>query len=218
MLIPILLSYSVWLFVLINLTRSNSTQWRFWVKGLTSVHFVFLAGWALIRFGLHGNELLLLMGLMSSFLGDLALGLKEKSRWLFVTGVAFFMTAMLCYCAFFGISEVSLWLSIPVFLGIGLIFLNINQSKSYDFKGSGFLVLMYGVLLSTMAVTALSKGLLEPSSAALSRTIGAIMLVLSDVILMHVYFYTPKKSRHLIEYLLLYHAGQCLIAVSLWLG
>jgi uncharacterized membrane protein YhhN len=218
MLIPLLISYGVWLFVLICLTRSNSHQWRFWVKVLTCAHFAFLGVWAVVRFGLHDNELLLLLGLGSSFLGDLALGLKDKSKWMFGAGVLFFMTAMLCYCLFFGFSEVSLWLSIPVFLGLGLIFLNISQSKSYDFKGSGPLVLIYGVLLSTMAVTALSKGLLEPSSASLSRTLGAIMLVLSDVILMHVYFYTPKKARHIIEYLLLYHAGQCLIALSLWLN
>ncbi len=218
MLIPLFISYGLWLFVLIWLTRSNSHRWRFWVKGFTCAHFLFLGAWAVVRYNLHGQELLLLMGLGSSFLGDLALGLKEKSKWLFGAGLGFFMTAMLCYCAFFGISEVSLWLSIPVFLGSGLITLNISQSRSYDFKGSGFFVLVYGLLLLTMAVSALSKGLLEPSSAALSRTIGAILLVLSDFILMHVYFYTPKKPHHLIQYLILYHAGQCLIAFSLWLN
>jgi len=215
--IPFIISYSVWLSLLIRLTTSNALKWRFLVKMITCAHFLVLAGWAGIKYGLNDKALFLILGLGCSFLGDLALGLKYKSNWMMGLGFGFFMSAMLLYSSFFGINEVSIWLSIPIFLGLGLIFLNISQSKLYDFKGFGPFVLLYGILLAIMAVTALSNSLLYPSNAAISRTLGALSLFLSDMILMHVYFYTIKKPNQITLYLVLYHGGQCLIALSLWL-
>jgi len=215
--IPFIISYSVWLLLLIRLTTSQSLKWRSWVKVITCAHFIVLGVGAVIEVGLHGNELFLILGLGCAFFGDLALGLKHKSKAMMGLGIGFFMLTMLMYSTFFGINEVSIWLSIPIFLGLGLIYLNISQSRLYDFKGFGPYVLMYGILLAIMAVTALSNSLLDPSNAAISRTLGALSLFLSDMILMHVYFYTIKKPNQITLYLVLYHVGQTLIALSLWL-
>jgi uncharacterized membrane protein YhhN len=207
------------LFFLILLIWSSlrgDSDLRFIIKTVACFHFVFLALWAVMTLGYESGYLWLMIGLACAFLGDVTLGLKHKGSWALKTGFLFFGLTQLSYIAFFGFRLLALEIALPFFLVLGVLTWRLKDHPAYDFKAMGTATLMYACLMILMMSCALSLMLLRLSEADLIRAIGAVCFVVSDVLLLNLYYRKQKKTGTIPVYLILYHLAQNLMALSLW--
>jgi len=210
-----LLSNLCFVGLLIHFTFKGESNTRFLIKIMTSLHFVLLALFAVYHYDLE--NLYLVMGLILSFFGDLALGLKHKSKHALKLGLLFFMSTQIFYIYAFGVTALSLLLWFPILIIGGFLVMKIRKDKHYDFKNLGLGVIMYACLLSLMMSTALAQWDLTLLSASFLGAIGSIFFLSSDFLLLHLYFYDHKKTNLVIMYLILYHVGQNCLAFSLFI-
>ena len=212
-----LLSNLIFVTLLIQYTFKGESNTRFIIKMIACFHFVGLALFALTTKGYNSREIFLVVGLIFSFFGDLALGLKYKYRHALVLGLLFFMGAQVMYIISFGFNEFTLMIWLPLIM-IGCIMAwRIRKNKHYSFRKMGLGVIIYACLLSLMMSSALSQWDLSLYSASFLCALGAILFLGSDFLLLHLYFYDHKKTSLVILYLILYHVGQNCLALSLWI-
>lgn len=212
----IALSYLLFLNVLIKITLSGRFKYRFLIKALTCLHYLLIGFWATSQSDFTLRALWIVFGLMLSYLGDLALGLKHWSKLMLVFGFIFFAMALCSYILYFGITATGFWFSIPLIFVISLFALIISDDQNYQFKGMGKWALSYGLILALMLGSALAIWVKAPTLASTMRAGGAVAFAVSDMTLLHLYFYSEKKPGYVWAYLILYHLGQSLIALSLW--
>lgn len=215
---PILFMISNLIFVglLIRSSLKGESDTRFIIKLVACFHYLVLAFWAMMTLGLTAHHGWLILGLISAFFGDVALGLKHKARWAIKAGLLFFIVTQLSYITFFGITTLTIGLAIPLVIIAGFMADRIKKNKAYEFKDLGYGVLAYAVVMILMMSCALANAILTVSEATLLRALGAVFFVVSDATLLHYYFYTIKKNRTIVIYLIFYHVAQNLMALSLW--
>jgi uncharacterized membrane protein YhhN len=211
------LSNVLFVALLIKFTFKGESNTRLIIKCVTSLHFVLLAIFALTYNGIDLDGTYLLLGLIFSFFGDLALGLKHKYRHALKLGLLTFMGAQIFYVLSFKITLESFMIWIPLLIFGSILAIWIRKNRHYNFKKMGFGVIVYACLLSLMMSTALADWDLLLISASFLCALGAIFFLASDFLLLHLYFYDHKKTSPVILYLILYHVGQNLLAFSLWI-
>lgn len=206
------------LILLILSSLKGESRTRLLLKIITSLHFCLLAFFAFLELGLLQNEVFLLIGLGFSLVGDVALGLKYKTRKAIGFGLFFFTFTQLFYILYFGVSPRFFMFGLPLLL-FGVVFaFKSKKNPDYNFKGLGIKVGIYASLLGFMVSTACSSWSFVLLSSSTLSTLGAISFFFSDFILLHLYFYKHKKTSLLIATLILYHLGQNLLALSLWIN
>lgn len=151
---------------------------------------------------------LILVGLIISTTGDVFLMLP-KDR--FMAGLAAFLTAHLFYGAafFFPAGMPVPWPLFPLLAYAGvvgiLLFPYLEKMKVP--------VLVYGIVIMTMAWTAWSRFLVNRGPAAGIALAGALLFVSSDTLLAFRRFYRPQYLPHS-PVMLLYFAAQICFALS----
>lgn len=156
---------------------------------------------------------LILAGLALSLVGDIALMFQER-RLYFMVGLIFFLLAHVVYAyAFITLSgdvKNVVWFAL-LFVMFGIAF------YLFLYSGLGKMripVAIYVIIITVMVIAAASTfGSVEFSRAsAWLVTIGAVLFMLSDVVLAVNKFKVPMKYNRFS--LILYYGGQFLIAVS----
>lgn len=154
-----------------------------------------------------------LVGLVLSLGGDVALMLKERSR-AFTVGLALFLLAHVAYTVVFTIlGRFSTWdlLSIPLLAAAGAAFYTLIRPNLGRLRGP---VIAYIVVISVMVSRAIST-LASPifwTGQALMVAVGAFLFYVSDVILAANRFWRPWTYDRIS--LAFYYAGQLLLALA----
>jgi uncharacterized membrane protein YhhN len=183
---------------------------------IACLHFVALALFALSTKQFNQREIFVSLGLIFSFIGDLALGLKYKYKQALILGLLFFMGAQVMYITSFGFNAYTFMIWFPLLLMMFFMGMHMQKNKHYNFRKMELGVIIYACLLSLMMSTALAQWDLRLLSASFLCALGAVFFLGSDFLLLHLYFYDHKKTSLVILYLILYHLGQNLLALSLW--
>lgn len=154
-----------------------------------------------------------LVGLILSLGGDVALMLKERSK-AFAVGLVLFLLAHVAYSVVFTLlGRVSTWdaVSIPLLAAVGIGFYALIRTNLSTMRWP---VIAYIVVISVMVSRAVST-LASPlfwSGQAVMVAVGAVLFYLSDVILAANRFWRPLKYDRIS--LAFYYAGQLLIALA----
>lgn len=215
---PILftLSASLFLFLLIRLSLIEDSKNRFIIKSIACFHFVLLGAWAAFNTEFNLSDIFIIIGLLTSFMGDIALGLKHRIKNALPLGILFFAGAQFFYILHFGISYLTLYLMVP-FGALMLLFgYRAYHSKHYDFNGLNIPIAIYACLMTLTLVASIVHYRNIPTLSSQFSMMGVILFFISDFSLVHVYFYQKKSKTLIVLYLTCYHIGQLLIALSLW--
>jgi uncharacterized membrane protein YhhN len=122
--------------------------------------------------------------LLLSWLGDVLLLLEERAPVFFILGLSSFLLAHMAYIFFFNLLRKGGGLSVkPLFLVfVGAYYAALVVSLYPYLEGMRIPVLVYGLVISTMLVLALSLGPLK-ERIGLFIVFGALLFVLSDSVL-----------------------------------
>jgi uncharacterized membrane protein YhhN len=154
-----------------------------------------------------------LLGLLLSFGGDLALMFQENRK-AFMVGLALFLLAHVAYTLVFAlVGRFSAWdaLSTAVLLAAGVSFYRLIQPNLGTMRAP---VIVYMVVISAMvsrAVSTLASPAFSGTQAALI-VVGAVLFYVSDIILAAARFWRPCKYNRIS--LVFYYGGQTLIALA----
>ena len=154
-----------------------------------------------------------LIGLLFSFGGDLALLFQEKRKF-FMIGLVFFLIAHIIYAATFSLlGRFTIWdiFTAVILLAAGLAFYRLIEQNLGAMKVP---VLAYILIISLMVNRASSTfaSPLLSSAQAWMITAGAILFYISDIILAANRFWKPWKYNRIS--LAFYFSGQLLIALA----
>lgn len=192
-------------------------------KTITSISFVFVAISGYIENNTNfAYFIFILLGLIFSLFGDVFLiYAKENESTMsknFIYGLLSFSFAHIFFSVgFIWISEFSIYTIIFTIILSSISLLFLKSIKGLDFKGMFNYVAFYAVVISFMFAQSLNLYLSNNSSFdILIVTIGALLFVLSDLILSFDYFYkNPPKILGALN-LLVYYTAQALIALSVF--
>lgn len=156
------------------------------------------------------------LGLIFSLFGDTFLGIDSNGGIVFYIGVLSFAighimyTIGLCKCTKYKIIDFIIFLLIatPIILLVVL--------GDFDFQGMILVICMYAIIISFMVskAIALSRIYKENKKAVVLTIAGAIMFLISDIILLVLFFYRVKYD--ILQQLnwIIYYPGQGLLALS----
>ena len=154
-------------------------------------------------------QYVVLAGLVFSLGGDVFLMLPSDQ---FIKGLVSFLLAHICYIVAFS-SECGFRLHlvyiVPI-IGIGIIILRILLPHTGKMTVP---VILYSIVILMMLWQALERWGIARSQSATLAVIGAILFVVSDLILAYNRFVKPFKSARLLN-LSTYYCAQWLIALS----
>ena len=186
------------------------------LKGLASACFVALG--FLLSDGSKTAQLItagLLLGAIADVLLNLRLVFPEKGQPIFLVGILVFLSGHILYLAAM-IRDAAYWW-ICVIAGVILtallmawIFKRITAKKA--FKIFGVIYIGAIVLLNCVAIGNL---IASPSAFTAMFAVGAILFLLSDIVLILNTFGKETKQSLRVTNISLYYAGQILIALSL---
>ena len=191
------------------------------LKGLASLMFVilgFLCSRVIVDDG-HFSKMVrigLILGLIADVLLNLRFVFKKKGKIVFLVGILVFLSGHILYlCALIPTVKNIL---IPLIVGIVLtaiiiywIFTQIEAQKAFKIFGVFYIGAI--VIMNCFAVTNLIQ---DPSNTRyLIFVIGAILFLISDIVLILNTFGKTSKFSLRITNLSLYYLGQILIAISM---
>ncbi len=156
------------------------------------------------------------LGLIFSLFGDTFLGIDSNGGIVFYIGVLSFAighimyTIGLCKCTKYKVIDFIIFLLIatPIILLVVL--------GDFDFQGMILVICIYAIIISFMVskAIALSRIYKENKKAVVLTIVGAIMFLISDIILLVLFFYRVKYD--ILQQLnwIIYYPGQGLLALS----
>jgi len=212
-----IISYIIFLTLLIFVSIFKHSKYRLLIKLLTCAHYLGLALYAIHFNPIHLLKYLLAMGLIFSFIGDLFLGLKDKLKVGFLIGIGTFSVAQLYYLLYLQLSYFNYWPFILSIVFILLFWQYVKFNPHIQFSQKAYFLIIYIILLSSTMFSSIFYLIYNQSYPNLILTIGFVSFFISDMILFHVYFIEYKYKSLIIFYLIFYHIAQGLIAYSLWL-
>ncbi len=175
--------------------------------------------------GVTAFFMLITMGLICGLIGDIVLDLKilysESSSLYqhggmvaFLAGHLFYLAALIMY---FGFNWIPLIFAVVIALAIILISIYILK---VDFKEHTIDSYLYSFFLSYMMTQACYAAVIQGYAAAtLLLAVGSVLFLLSDVVLIGVYYQNKDSSAYIAINHILYYAAQYAIALSiLYLG
>lgn len=186
------------------------------LKGLASLCFVLLG--ILCSPGTHTAKLIvagLVLGCIADVLLNLRFVLKEKGQLVFLVGILVFLAGHVLYLAAV-LPMAKSWL-VCVVLGVVLtallmvwIFKQITAKKAFKIFG----VFYIGAIVLLNCVT-VSNLITSPSAFTGIFAAGALLFLISDIVLILNTFGSESRFSLRVTNLSLYYIGQILIAVSL---
>lgn len=188
-------------------------------KGLASLCFVILGilGWKLAG-GSHFGRLVVI-GLVLGCIADVLLNLRfvfEKiGQPVFLVGILVFLAGHVMYIIALAPRCAPLWICIALgvvltFFILKWIFSKITAKPAFKIFGVFYIGAI--VIMNCLAIGTL---ITEPSAAAWMFVFGALLFLVSDVVLILNTFGSESKFSLRITNLSLYYIGQILIALSL---
>ena len=186
------------------------------LKGLASLCFVLLG--ILCSPGTHTAKLIvagLVLGCIADVLLNLRFVLKEKGQLVFLVGILVFLAGHVLYLAAV-LPMAKSWL-VCVVLGVVLtallmvwIFKQITAKKAFKIFG----VFYIGAIVLLNCVT-VSNLITSPSAFTGIFAAGALLFLISDIVLILNTFGSESRFSLRVTNLSLYYIGQILIAISL---
>ncbi|MDY4077511.1 MAG: lysoplasmalogenase [Clostridium sp.] len=189
------------------------------LKILTSFLFVIL-GAISYKKGKSNKKysLFIILGLIFSMFGDTFLAIDKNQSICFYLGVVAFVIAHIMYITGFSNCTKLTLRDFIVFLLIFTPIILIMVIGKFDFHGMFPVLVFYAIIICFMVSKALSltKYYNDNKKAVIMTIAGAVMFLISDIILLFILFYTK-------EYMLLrsetnwivYYPGQAILAMSL---
>lgn len=211
------------LIILLNFTYKPHKNFRGIFKTITSILFVTIAISGYLE---KSNNFIyfifILLGLLFSLFGDIFLIFKNEDKnhisKYFIYGLLSFSLAHVFFSiGFIYLSNFSFDTIIFTFLLAFVVLFILKSIKKLDFKDSFYYVAFYSVVISFMFIQSLnlyfSNNFYNPY--VIWITIGALLFVLSDLILSFDYFYKDCSKFIAVLNLLIYYIAQLLIALSI---
>ena len=162
-------------------------------KGCASLVYVIIGINAASQGGNAGFVRLIVTGLICGAIGDILLNLrflfKNKGQIVFLAGHIIYLAALLLWRIFAAVGPIK-----PAFKIFGILYIGI---------------------ISLMTAVAVSKYISVPTSGRLLFMIGAVLFLLSDVIMILNTFGSKARQSLRTANLLFYYLGQLLIALCL---
>lgn len=189
-------------------------------KGLASLCFVAIG---IINSDGTSIEKLIVIGLIFGFVADVLLNLrhvfKEKGKLVFLVGILVFLIGHIIYLA--AIIPLNNNLIMCIIISVVLttllmiwIFSKVTAEKA--FKIFGIIYIGTIVLLNVVAISNMFTNTLINPSFARVFSLGAILFLISDIVLILNTFGSQSKLAMRITNIGLYYIGQILIAISLY--
>ena len=190
-------------------------------KGGASVVFVLL-GLLSAQLSTDGNfARLIVIGLLLGALGDILLNLRfgftKAGQTIFLIGIVAFLSGHILYlAALLTVAGNPIWWLVAGAVFVALLLWWIFHTLGEIKKAFKIFGIVYIDAISLMCAVALGNWLANPQApGALLFFIGAILFLVSDVILIFNTFGTEQKLSMRAANLTLYYLGQLLLAVSL---
>lgn len=165
------------------------------------------------------------LGALLCLLGDILLEMrylhKDYNDKLLRCGVLSFMFAHILYSdAIIHEADIiklpTMSASVLIAISVGLGAWLIEKPLALDYGKFKVIIPVYGGIATLTATTALWAIMAELSAAHIIRFVGAIMFLISDMVLAFIYFRKGKdKKSYNVANGILYFSAQCLIALSL---
>ncbi|CEN25092.1 lysoplasmalogenase [Paraclostridium sordellii] len=208
--------------ILLYFTYKPYKNFRGIFKTLTSILFVSIA---LVGYILNNSNftyfLLMLLGLIFSLFGDAFLifekGESSSMSKAFIYGVLSFSLAHIFFSAgFIYLSSFKLYTIGIAFLLSFITLLILKSIKNVNFKGSFSYIVFYAFVISFMFSQSINLYFTGHFNNfyTIWITIGALLFVLSDLILSFNYFYKNCPKFMGVLNLLVYYIAQLLLALS----
>lgn len=188
--------------------ENTGCRWQVYIsKPLTTV-LILIGAWLLAGDGVYGW--LVVIGLLFSLAGDVFLMLPADR---FRAGLASFLVAHLFYIAALAQGLGWGWVSLPVVLVVGVLWLLFLGMVLPGARGQRLPVAIYGLVLLVMAATALARAEVL-GGLAICAAVGALLFVISDASLgVNRFLRTFPAAQTVI--LGTYFPAQLLIAISI---
>ena len=163
---------------------------------------------------------MLLLGLILGVLGDIGLGLKrvfkKTAHICFILGTIAFLLGHVAYISLFVMMA-------PVTLGdvlmaaaLALGFIVVGNKAHINYRYMRPIAYMYMATIAFMVIKAVSLlPLLGMTTSNVMVALGAVLFVISDMILAFLYFGGKKQTYLKTINLITYYGGQLLIALSI---
>ena len=219
---PLILLMLLSLIILLYFTYNPYKNFRGIFKTITSILFVTIAiSGYLEKSSNFTYFIFILLGLLFSLFGDIFLIFKNEDKnhlsKYFIYGILNFSLAHVFFSiGFIYLSRFSFYTILFSFLLAFVVLFILKCIKELDFKDSFYYVAFYSVVISFMFIQSLnlyfSINFYNPY--VLWITIGALLFVLSDLILSFDYFYKDCPKFMAVLNLLIYYIAQLLIALS----
>ena len=191
------------------------------LKGLASLMFVLLGFWCSKNTGDSNFNKMVKIGLILGLIADVLLNLrfvfKNKGKIVFLVGILVFLSGHILYlCALIpSVNNVVL----PLIIGIVLtaiiikwIFTKIEAQKAFKIFGIFYIGAI--VIMNCFAIANLIQ---DPTNTRyIIFVIGAILFLISDIVLILNTFGKTSKFSLRVTNLSLYYIGQILIALSMF--
>ena len=185
--------------------------------------FVYMAIWAFFKNPTNPNYFILVfIGLIFSFLGDVFLVLKSKTDngfdKIFFLGLASFIITHIFYSlAFISLGSLNIYTLICTILTFFIFMKFFKSLKNFSFKSMAIPCYIYILAISFMLCNALSLISCNLNKTALLfLTIGALLFFISDFIISFILFFDNCPKFLGIINLITYYLGQILIALSIY--
>ena len=165
----------------------------------------------------HWSQLLVLLpALLACLAGDIVLGIynRRRKRWLFVLGLILFLLAHLLFLYAFGNSSWQWQLGIlPVVGSVGVVLLNLWPRMKL--RWMTIPVVGYVLVVTLMVQKASQLWWFNQTLANGLLMVGSWMFLLSDALLLFLYFmHQPPKGLHSTN-LIMYYLAMLMIAMSI---
>lgn len=192
------------------------------LKGMAAACFVTVGAIGYFTYNSDAYALKIVIGLLFGMIGDILLNYRfvvgeEKGQKFFLIGIVSFLIGHILYLSALVPLATHAWISLAVGLVLELvllIYIFSTMKVKMVFKIFGVFYLGAVIIMTAMAVDA---AIVARSFQSIELAIGAVLFMLSDIILIFYIFGGNPKFSMRISNLSLYYIGQMMIAISLFL-
>lgn len=201
-----LLSFCIFIFTTFS---DKYHKYRPLTKTITSIIFV------LSYLILDASKPLMLIALILCMLGDFFLGIIKNDKKIFmIQGLVCFMMAHIIYI-YLMCQDISFKLTDLIIPIIGLLFIYfISHKLKMDLKNKALPIYLYSFIVFFMGSKALYILLYSTHSGADVFAIGGILFLISDLILLFLYFKFKNNTKLQLANSILYYLAQYLMVIS----
>ncbi|MCI6275342.1 MAG: lysoplasmalogenase [Clostridium sp.] len=163
---------------------------------------------------------MLLLGLILGVLGDIGLGLKrvfkKTAHICFILGTIAFLLGHVAYISLFVMMAPITLGDVLMAAALALGFIVVGNKAHINYRYMRPIAYMYMATIAFMVIKAVSLlPLLGMTTSNIMVALGAVLFVISDMILAFLYFGGKKQTYLKTINLITYYGGQLLIALSI---